>query len=87
MILEYFDEAVEESDGCGHCDNCVQRRADIDASTLKMKARPRLKKGDPVRVPKYGTGTVAEVHDDRVVVGFPRGGTREFEPRYVVRAK
>jgi len=87
MILEYFDETVEESDGCGHCDNCVQRKADIDASTLKMKAQPRLRKGDPVRVPKYGAGTVAEVHDDRIVVDFPRGEPREFEPRYVVRAK
>jgi len=87
MILEYFDETVEEIDGCGHCDNCVQRKADIDASTLKMKAQPRLRKGDPVRVPKYGAGTVAEVHDDRIVVDFPRGEPREFEPRYVVRAK
>jgi ATP-dependent DNA helicase RecQ len=87
MILEYFDEAVEESDECGHCDNCVQRKADLDASTLKMKAQPRLKKGDAVRVPKYGTGTVAEVHDDRIVVAFARGEPREFEPRFVVRPK
>ena len=87
MILEYFDEDVEEDDGCGHCDNCVQRKGDVDASTLKMKARPRLKKGDAVRVPKYGGGTVVEVHDDRIVVDFPRGEAREFEPRYVVRAK
>ncbi len=87
MILEYFDEAVEEGDGCGHCDNCVQRKGDVDASTLKMKAQPRLKKGDAVRVPKYGSGTVAEVHDDRIVVAFPRGEAREFEPRYVMRAR
>jgi hypothetical protein len=40
-----------------------------------------------VRVPKYGGGTVVEVHDDRIVVDFPRGEAREFEPRYVVRAK
>jgi len=86
MILEYFDEAVEESGECGHCDNCVQRKADIDASTLKMRAQPRLKKGDAVRVPKYGAGTVEEVHDDRIVVAFPRGEPREFEPRFVVRA-
>jgi hypothetical protein len=87
MILEYFDEKVEEGDGCGHCDNCVQRKADVDASKLKMKTRPRLKKGDAVRVPKYGGGTVVEVHDDRIVVDFPRGEAREFEPRYVVRSK
>jgi len=27
------------------------------------------------------------VHDDRIVVDFPRGEPREFEPRYVVRTK
>ena len=88
MILEYFGEEVELGDECGACDNCVQRKADADAATLKMKAhsRPqsRLKKGDAVRVPKYGRGTVEEVHDDRIVVAFGRGETREFAPRYVV---
>jgi ATP-dependent DNA helicase RecQ len=83
MILEYFGEDMELGDECGACDNCVQRKADIDASTLKMKARPPLRKGDAVRVPKYGRGTVAEVHDDRIVVAFERGETREFAPRYV----
>jgi ATP-dependent DNA helicase RecQ len=87
MILEYFDEAVETDDECGHCDNCVQRRADVDASTLKMKATPRLKKGDAVRVPKYGRGTVAETYSDRITVCFASGETREFEPRFVVPAK
>jgi ATP-dependent DNA helicase RecQ len=85
MILEYFGEEMEFGDECGACDNCVQRKADADAVTLKMKAQPaaRLKKGDAVRVPKYGRGTVEEVHDDRIVVAFARGETREFEPRYV----
>jgi ATP-dependent DNA helicase RecQ len=87
MILEYFDEAVEQSDECGRCDNCVQRKSDVDASTLRMKAHMPLKKGDAVRVPKYGRGNVEEVRDDRIVVAFPRGETREFEPRYVVLAK
>jgi ATP-dependent DNA helicase RecQ len=87
MVLEYFDEAVETDDECGHCDNCVQRRADVDASTLKMKATPRLKKGDAVRVPKYGRGTVAETYSDRITVCFAGGETREFEPRFVVPAK
>jgi len=83
MILEYFDEEVEQSDECGACDNCVQRSADGYASTLRMKARPPLKKGDAVRVPKYGRGTVAEVYDDRIAVTFASGDTREFAPRYV----
>jgi RecQ family ATP-dependent DNA helicase len=83
MILEYFGEPMELGDECGACDNCVQRRADIDASTLKMKAFAPLKKGDAVRVPKYGRGTVEEVHDDRIVVAFSRGEPREFAPHYV----
>ena len=57
--------------------------ADGYASTLRMKARPPLKKGDAVRVPKYGRGTVAEVYDDRIAVTFASGDTREFAPRYV----
>ena len=56
--------------------------------TLRIKAQPPgLKKGDPVRVPKYGRGTVAAVHDDRVAVTFDGGKTREFAPRHVVPAK
>jgi RecQ family ATP-dependent DNA helicase len=85
MILGYFGEEIEVGAECGACDNCVQRGADPVARTLRMKAQPRLKKGDAVRVPKYGRGTVDNVHDDRIVVAFARGETREFEPRYVVR--
>jgi ATP-dependent DNA helicase RecQ len=85
MILGYFGEEVESDDECGACDNCVQRKGEADASTLKMKARPALRKGDPVRVPKYGRGTVEEVHDDRVVVATRDGEKREFAPRYVER--
>jgi ATP-dependent DNA helicase RecQ len=87
MILEYFDEEVEADDACGHCDNCVQQAADPMATTLKIKAAPPpLKKGDKVRVPKHGRGTVAEVGADRVAVTFASGETREFAPRYVVPA-
>jgi len=87
MILEYFDEQVAASDECGHCDNCVQRKGDVDASTLKMKAHVPLKKGDNVRVPKYGRGTVAQTYSDRIAVSFASGEMREFEPRFVLRAK
>ena len=88
MILEYFDEQVELGDECGACDNCVQRKGDASGMTLRMKAQPPgLKKGDAVRVPKYGRGTVAAVHDDRIAVSFADGETREFAPRSVVRAK
>jgi ATP-dependent DNA helicase RecQ len=84
MILEYFDEQVEMGAECGACDNCVQRSADASAITMRIKAVPIHKKGGAVRVPKYGRGTVAEVHDDRIVVSFADGETREFAPKYVV---
>jgi ATP-dependent DNA helicase RecQ len=86
MILEYFGEAMEMGEECGTCDNCVQRRGDSDAQTLEMKAQPVLKKGDRVQVRQYGRGTVEEVHDDRIAVSFPRGDTRDFEPRFVRKA-
>jgi hypothetical protein len=70
-------------DECGRCDNCVQRKADASSATLRIRLKPRLKKGDAVRVPKLGRGTVEEVRDDRIVVAFGRGETREFEPRFV----
>jgi superfamily II DNA helicase RecQ len=86
MVLEYFDEDVPMGAECGACDNCVQRSADASAITMRIKAQPpRMKKGDTVRVPKYGRGTVAEVHDDRIVVSFGKGRTREFAPKYVRR--
>src|SRR5687767_13516940 len=88
MILEYFDEAVELGDECGACDNCVQRKGDASGMTLRIKAQPAgLKKGDAVRVPKYGRGIVAAIHDDRVAVTFAGGETREFAPRHVLAAK
>ena len=88
MILEYFDEDVEADDECGACDNCVQRSNDATVRTQKFKASPPLlKKGDAVKVRKYGRGTVAEVYDDRIAVSFAGGDKREFAPAYVVRAK
>ena len=88
MILEYFDEEVEAGDECGACDNCVQRSSDATVRTkINLKPKPHLKKGDAVRVRKYGRGTVAEVHDDRIAVTFKGGDRREFAPNYVVPAK
>jgi superfamily II DNA helicase RecQ len=88
MILEYFDEEVEAGEECGACDNCVQRSSDATVRMkINLKPKPHLKKGDAVRVRKYGRGTVAEVHDDRIAVIFKGGDRREFAPNYVVPAK
>jgi RecQ family ATP-dependent DNA helicase len=89
MILEYFDEKVAADDECGACDNCVQRSSDATVRTQKidLKPKPRLKKGDAVRVRKFGRGTVAEVHDDRIAVTFAKGDRRDFAPDYVQPVK
>jgi ATP-dependent DNA helicase RecQ len=89
MILEYFDQEVKADDECGACDNCVQRSSDATVRTQKidLKPKPRLKKGDAVRVRKFGRGTVAEVHDDRIAVAFAKGEQREFAPDYVQPVK
>jgi ATP-dependent DNA helicase RecQ len=89
MILEYFDEDVEADEECGACDNCVQRSSDATVRTQKidLKPKPRLKKGDAVRVRKFGRGTVAEVYDDRIAVTFAKGDRRDFAPDYVQPVK
>jgi ATP-dependent DNA helicase RecQ len=85
MILDYFGDPPDW-EGCGSCDNCLRPQEESEARTLKMKAQKPLQKGDAVRVPKFGRGTVEEVHGDRVMVRFSRGETRDFAPRFVRKA-
>jgi superfamily II DNA helicase RecQ len=85
MILDYFGDPPDWK-GCGSCDNCLRPQEESEARTLKLKAYKPLEKGDAVRVPKFGRGTVEEVHGDRVVVRFSRGETRDFAPRFVRKA-
>ena len=84
-ILEYFSEPAP-FERCGTCDACVSPAPAVEAPTLELKPQPAaLEVGDRVQVPRYGTGVVEAVGDDRVAVAFPRGKKREFLPRFVRR--
>ena len=84
-ILEYFREPAP-FERCGTCDACVSPAPAVEAPTLELKAQPAaLEVGDRVQVPRYGTGVVEAVGDDRVAVAFPRGKKRDFLPRFVRR--
>ncbi len=90
MLLEYFGEG-EDFAACGLCDNC--RRPPKAAPARKPRRRlavslpptTDLRQGEPVEVPRYGKGIVQAAHDERVVVNFPNGDTREFLRPYVTR--
>jgi ATP-dependent DNA helicase RecQ len=82
-ILDYFAEPSDRP--CGACDNCLRPHA-AEARVLAIPAQPALwKAGDPVEVPQYGRGVVAEHAADRVAVSFADGVTKEFDPQFVSR--
>jgi superfamily II DNA helicase RecQ len=83
-ILAYFGEAGD-FERCGTCDTCVTPPPAVEAPPLELKPQAALEVGDRVQVPRYGTGVVESVGDDRVAVAFPRGRKREFLTRFVRR--
>jgi hypothetical protein len=52
----------------------------------QLPAPAAWQRGDPVIVPKYGRGTVEAHAQERIVISFPNGMTKEFLPNYVQRA-
>jgi ATP-dependent DNA helicase RecQ len=78
FLLGYFGEAF--SPPCGFCDNCDAGRGmpDPDAAAAPFAT------GDRVRHPEWGTGTVGDVEDGRVVVVFDELGYRTLELDLVV---
>jgi ATP-dependent DNA helicase RecQ len=88
MLLEYFSEADGFS-ACGKCDNC--RRPAVSALAAPTKWQPAakaadLRKGEPVEVPQYGRGIVEAATQERVVVNFPNGQTKQFLREFVSSA-
>jgi ATP-dependent DNA helicase RecQ len=87
VLLEYFDEPMEEGDRCGHCDNCLrpppERQIEEPADTQPAVIASPFKTGDEVRVPRYGGGRVQQVAGDEVTVVFPDGAQRAFVADYV----
>jgi ATP-dependent DNA helicase RecQ len=86
VLLEYFHEPLMEGERCGHCDNCLRppepAAADESVAAPAASVSP-FKQGDEVRVPRYGTGRVAQVAGDEVTVVFPDGAKRSFVSAYV----
>ena len=82
---------------CGACDNCVrlarheraQAARDAQAEPVAEEeagaTSPRVAfaKGDSVRVPRYGVGSVASADAVSVTIEFADGSQRCFQPQFV----
>ncbi len=90
QLVEYFGERVGW-DRCGVCDNCQRPRTRPDAAAARVRqstviptpAEPLFATGDAVRLPRYGSGVVAEIAGQQVRVEFPDGKTRTFMSSFV----
>ena len=93
VLLEYFGETLP-GERCGTCDNCRrEQRAErrVPAAPLRqaMRKRPRREyaRGDTVRVPRFGLGTVRATAGNEITVEFPNGEARTFLQGYVRRER
>jgi ATP-dependent DNA helicase RecQ len=94
---------MERCGVCDNCVNPprIDARAETEAITVTSQARDetgvhrastapephKWQPGDPVRVPRYGTGEVALASGEQVAVQFPDGRTRTFISSYVRAAR
>jgi ATP-dependent DNA helicase RecQ len=98
MILDYFGEETAEDFTCGHCDNCVQDRAQAGASPAAARTvtspspatAPEeddepvaFTPGEEVSHSTFGEGLVLGVRGDRVEVDFAGHGTRMVHLDYL----
>jgi ATP-dependent DNA helicase RecQ len=91
VLLEYFEEPLPfEREHCGVCDNCLRMRAAPSVTAEVGTKEPedakdeiRLRPEDEVRVPRYGTGRVAQASGQEVEVRFADGSLRSFLASYV----
>lgn len=78
---------------CGACDNCVRLARHERAQALQAEATDEeepdaspgvaFAKGDSVRVPRYGVGSVASADAVSVTIEFADGSQRCFQPEFV----
>ncbi len=99
VLLQYFDED-RGFEGCGTCDNCERLAARRDAAAAAPAPEPpdaaespgqrvvraAFAVGDPVKVKRYGSGSVVAADAETVTVGFAGGAERCFRADYVRRA-
>jgi ATP-dependent DNA helicase RecQ len=93
VILDNFGEGGGFK-ACGNCDNCLRNACvavaeDIDGKRsvtpeIAVSSAPvSFRPGDPVRVPRYGRGTVSAVDAEGVTVLFGEGSSRIFLADFV----
>jgi ATP-dependent DNA helicase RecQ len=96
LLHEYFGEPASSA-SCGNCDNClhpvevqlglaqpaVAEVAPPVPAPKRKKKEKEFAKGDAVRLPKHGEGTVQAVEDDKVLVKLPDGETKMFKKEFL----
>jgi ATP-dependent DNA helicase RecQ len=94
LLHEYFgDEMAEER--CETCDNCRRGLAQLAQRPVASEAEPKpndvadtenkLRIGDQVSLPRYGSGRVEQIDGDALVVSFPDGKNRKFKREFARR--
>jgi ATP-dependent DNA helicase RecQ len=92
LLHEYFEEEMPQ-ERCETCDNCRRGLAQLaERPIASAEAAPetneiadtetKLNIGDQVNLPRYGSGRVAEIDDDALVVSFPDGKNRKFKREF-----
>jgi ATP-dependent DNA helicase RecQ len=98
VLMNYFEE--ENSLQCDHCDNCVtpididlqSNASGIDCSNISLKVQEQNNEiqfviGDNVKVHKYGSGKILEIHNDQIHISFDAEGTKPFLKQYVMHCE
>ncbi|MFO1395665.1 MAG: ATP-dependent DNA helicase RecQ [Burkholderiales bacterium] len=93
VLLEYFADSLPD-DRCGTCDNCRREQRAARAApaaplrqAVRRTRRREYARGDTVRVPRFGLGTVRATAGDEITVEFPNGDARTFLQSYVRRER
>jgi ATP-dependent DNA helicase RecQ len=95
VLLEGFGEALPEAERCGHCDNCARLASQqvemlpepAAAPVAAPVAMPAFAVGESVKVARHGSGEVAGVQGDEVLVKFPDGVRRTFLSSFLKRPR
>ncbi len=93
VLLDYFADTLP-GERCGTCDNCRrEQRAARPAPAIPLRQRVQrtrrreYARGDAVRVPRFGLGTVRATAGNEITVEFPNGDARTFLQSYVRRER
>jgi ATP-dependent DNA helicase RecQ len=91
-LLDHFGEPAP-FERCGTCDNCLRLDAYAGPAAVVEPAESApaptvaFEPGTPVRVRRYGEGTVVAADAGSVTVAFAEGEARSFLPEFVKAAR